>query len=154
MVSKTKVEEQVITADEVGEMPAEVFAPVEQRWRAPDGREWVTIDTPSDEIKAAWPEGTLEIPMVPIPPVDLDNLPYRILKTTIWERMSEDEGAAVYTALQAQKPLFKGLYDAAVYLYSNDQKLWPGLHDLIANTVAGGAARADQILSETGANNG
>jgi len=41
----------------------------EKRWRDPAGNEWVTISEPSDEIMNGWPEGTIEIPMLPPGPI-------------------------------------------------------------------------------------
>ncbi len=37
-----------------------------QRWRDPEGHEWVTIEPPSEDILLSYPEGTIEIPMVPV----------------------------------------------------------------------------------------
>lgn len=41
----------------------------EHRYKSPDGNEWVAIETPSAEILASYPDGTIEIPMVePVSP--------------------------------------------------------------------------------------
>lgn len=74
---------------------------------------------------------------------------YQIPKTLPWRRMvkddTKDEGAAVMAVMDTVDPRLRGLYDAALYLSTNDE-LWPVLRDLLASAV-GGYKRADELLA-------
>lgn len=82
----------------------------EHRFRAPDGREWVAIDTPSDGVLASYPEGTVEIPMVPIEPPSLDEL-----------KASLKGSVDGFAELQRRKYITPGSGQAMTYMQKADE---------------------------------
>lgn len=77
------------------------------------------------------------------------SLPYRIAKTTPWLRMTADEARIMDGVMTETDAQMKQIYNAAQYLSSDDQ-FWQTLHQLIADNLPGGSARADELLAPEG----
>lgn len=115
----------------------------DHRFRDPEGNEWVATGTPSDDTVAGYPEGTVEIPMVPVEPAAPPTT-YQIAKTTPWLRMTDDEAATADAVMSETSARLKQIYMAASYLSSGDP-LWMTLHQLLADQF--GDERADELLA-------
>lgn len=74
---------------------------------------------------------------------------YQIAKTTPWLRMTDEEAAIMDAVMSETTARLKQIYMAAQFL-SSDDTLWTTMHDLIANALPGGSARADELLAPEG----
>lgn len=72
--------------------------------------------------------------------------PYQIAKTTPWLRMTEDEAAIMDAVMSETTARLKQIYMAAQYLSSGDD-LWNVMHQLLADNLPGGDARATVLLA-------
>ena len=74
---------------------------------------------------------------------------YTISKTTPWLRMTEDEAAIMDAVMSETTARLKQIYMAAQYLSSGDD-LWMVMHQLLADNLPGGDARATALLAPEG----
>lgn len=85
-----------------------------------------------------------EVPSIPEPQKF-----YTISKTTPWLRMTPDEASIMDGVMTQTDAQMRQVYMAAQYLASNDL-FWPTLHQLLADNLPGGSARADELLAPEG----
>lgn len=91
-------------------------------------------------------DGTWEDEPYSPPPPDPSPQHYTIAKTTPWLRMTQEEARIMDGVMTETDAQMRQVYNAAQYLSSDDQ-FWGILHQLIADNLPGGSARADELLA-------
>jgi len=120
---------------------------------------WQTTSAPSEEILAAYPEGTIPYPLKPgdnyipqdggwvkvEPPVEpMPNMVTVLYPVHLWERMTQAEADAVGTVMENQPFRTRKIFESASS-YRSDHELWPLLQQIAATLF--GEVRAAEILA-------
>lgn len=98
---------------------------------------WQTLTAPTVEERAAYPDGTIEVPLKPsehhewqngrwvyIEPKPEPEPPIVIPAVTFWERTTEAEGSAIEAMLNQQPFRVRQIFMTA-QSYRSDHELWP-----------------------------
>ncbi|MEJ8308618.1 hypothetical protein [Agrobacterium larrymoorei] len=102
----------------------------------------VPVPTPPEDGRQVWDASKRKF--LPLPPD-----PYKISKTTPWLRMTAEEASIMDGVMTQTDAQMRQVYMAAQYLSSGDE-FWPTLHQLLADNLPGGSARADELLAPEG----
>ncbi len=86
-------------------------------------------------------DGEWHAPVAPSPAAPTS---YTLPKTEPWRRMTEQEAADVWAAMQAAPPRLRAIYDAAQYLHTDDE-FFPQLRAMLAAVV--GDDRVGELLA-------